>query len=204
LEEKEGPVKLKQTLKEIEEWRKHRPIGKLHNIVVDIQGSAQRMQEFMALSKQNRPARDNDTRWNSMARMIKKAITSPVFEAINSYVKRHQNESVRADEVSDEDWIILRNIHDFLDMLAQTTLALESFTSTLDSVLPAMDFVLEQFEQGKDRYARDNTLALMFNSRWAKMEKYYNLTEESPAYIAALVLDPNSKWKYVEANWQKR
>jgi hypothetical protein len=62
LEEDEEPGKLKQTLKEIDQWRKFGPIGKLHNIVVDIQSSAQRMQEFMALSKQNRPARDNKTR----------------------------------------------------------------------------------------------------------------------------------------------
>jgi hypothetical protein len=30
------------------------------------------------------------------------------------------------------------------------------------------------------------------------------MTDESPAYIAALVLDPNSKWKYVERNWKKQ
>ena len=57
----------------------------------------------MALSKQNRPTRDNIIRWNSMARMIKRAITSPVFKAINSYVKRYKNNGVRADELSDED-----------------------------------------------------------------------------------------------------
>jgi hypothetical protein len=78
-----------------------------------------------------------------MARMIKTAITSLVYEAINSYVKRHQLEGVSEDELSDEDWAILRNIHDFLDKLAQTTLALESSVSTLDNVLPAMDFILE-------------------------------------------------------------
>jgi len=89
LEEEEEPGKLKQTLKEIDQWRKFGPIGKLHNIVVDIQSSAQKMQEFMVLSKQNRPARDNKTRWNSMARMIKKAITSPVYEAIKLYVERY-------------------------------------------------------------------------------------------------------------------
>ena len=49
LEEDEEPVKLKQTLKEIEAWRKFGPIGKLHNIVVDIQSSAQKIQEFMVL-----------------------------------------------------------------------------------------------------------------------------------------------------------
>ncbi len=200
--EDEGLTELKQTLKEIEEWRKFGPIGKLHNIVVDIQSSAQKMQEFMALSKQNRPARDNKTRWNSMNRMIRKAITSPVYEAIVAYTKRHSQEAVGEDELLEDDWNTLRNIHNFLDQLAQTTLALESSTSTLDQVLPAMDFILEQFELGKEQFKGDKTMAAMYNSGWAKMEKYYNLTEESPAYIAALVLDPNSKWKYVESNWR--
>jgi len=45
------PTKLRETLKEIKEWRKYGLIGKLHNIVVDIQSSPQKMQEFMALSK---------------------------------------------------------------------------------------------------------------------------------------------------------
>jgi hypothetical protein len=46
-------------------------------------------------------------------------------------------------------------------------------------------------------------MALMFNSGWAKMEKYYNITDESPAYIAAIILDPNTKWKYIENNWKR-
>jgi hypothetical protein len=43
----------------------------------------------------------------------------------------------------------------------------------------------------------------MYNYGWAKMETYYKMTEESPAYIAALVLDPNSEWSYVESNWNR-
>jgi len=32
------------------------------------------------------------------------------------------------------------------------------------------------------------------------MEKYYKMTDESPAYIAAIVLNPNAKWKYIKNN----
>ena len=32
------------------------------------------------------------------------------------------------------------------------------------------------------------------------MEKYYNMTDESPVYVAAIILDPNAKWKYIENN----
>jgi hypothetical protein len=61
-EDEEHPNQLKQTLKDIEHWRKFGPIGKLHNIIVDIQSSAVKMQEFMNLSRQMRPSRDNKTR----------------------------------------------------------------------------------------------------------------------------------------------
>ena len=196
-------VQLKQSLAEIEEWRKCGPIGCLHNIIVDIQSSSQRLQEFLKLSKNTRPVRDNKTRWNSMAKSVKSSITSPVFEAINAYVRRHADESVGQDALSDDDWKALRDIHDFLDLLSQTTLALETSTSTLDAVLPAMDFILEQFEQFKERYKHDKKLASMFNSGWKKMVKYYKLTDESPAYVAGIVLDPNAKWKYIENNWNQ-
>jgi hypothetical protein len=63
-----------------------------------------------------------------------------------------------------------------------------------------MDYILKKFEQCKERYKGDKTLASMFNSKWAKMEKYYALTDESLAYIAALILDPNLKWKYIKSN----
>jgi hypothetical protein len=41
----------------------------------------------MVLSKQNCPVQDNKTYWNSIARIIKKAIISPVYETINLYIK---------------------------------------------------------------------------------------------------------------------
>jgi hypothetical protein len=138
-----------------------------------------------------------------MDRMIKRAITSPVYKAINSYVQRHKSEGVGDDELSNKDWKTLCNIHNFLDKLTQTTLALESSVSTLDNVLPAMDYILEQFEQYKEEYKNDKTMASMFNSGWAKMNKYYQMTEESPVYIAAIILDPNAKWQYIKNNWQR-
>ena len=50
-------VQLKQSLAEVEEWRKFGPIGCLHNIIVDIQSSAQRFQEFLTMSKNTCPKR---------------------------------------------------------------------------------------------------------------------------------------------------
>lgn len=43
----------------------------------------------------------------------------------------------------------------------------------------------------------------MINAGWRKMVKYYKLTSESPAYVAAIVLNPNLKWSYIRHNWEE-
>jgi hypothetical protein len=53
------------------------------------------------------------------------------------------------------------------------------------------------------RIRRWRLCTLLGGLKWTLMQKYYKMTEESPAYIAALVLDPNSKWSYVESNWKR-
>jgi hypothetical protein len=60
-----GTMEVKEQLKLIEEWRKQGPLGMLHNFIVYLQASPQRMQKFLKLSKSHRLARDNKTRWNS-------------------------------------------------------------------------------------------------------------------------------------------
>jgi hypothetical protein len=32
--------------------------------------------------------------------------------------------------------------------------------------------------------------------------KYYRLTDESPAYTAAIVLHPGYKWQYIQDTWE--
>jgi hypothetical protein len=45
-------------------------------------------------------------------------------------------------------------------------------------------------------------MASRVNSAWSKLDKYYTKTNESTAYIAALVLDPRLKWEYISSTWQ--
>ena len=43
----------------------------------------------------------------------------------------------------------------------------------------------------------------MFQSGQVKITKYYELTDSSPAYACALVLNPRWKWRYIEGKWEK-
>jgi hypothetical protein len=44
------------------------------------------------------------------------------------------------------------------------------------------------FEYARDKYKSDPYMSPCCNAGWAKMDKYYSLTDNSPAYVAALVL----------------
>jgi hypothetical protein len=188
------------TLRHIEAWRKKGPLGKLHNFVVFIQRSVQRGQKFLTMSHNHRLARGNDTRWSSWYNMLRVALN--LRDAIDGYFNKWMESDCAGDELSPEDWVILEKVKSFLEKLKMTTKALESSFATLDNVLLAMDFVLAQFEAGKEATMKDPVMAPMYNSGWAKLDKYYRLTEESPAYVAAIVLHPSHKWHYIQENWK--
>jgi hAT family C-terminal dimerisation region/Domain of unknown function (DUF4413) len=162
------------------------------------------MQKFLKLSKGLRLARDNKTRWNSWAKALKVALSEPIHDAIDAYFEQYIDDECRLDELAEEEWELLGYIQEFLESIAQTTKALESNSSTLDVVLPAMDFILGKFEEGKAKFKDHPSLSKMFNSGWSKLDKYYQLTEETPVYIAALVLNPRFKWQYINNNWGKK
>ncbi|KAK2926863.1 HAT, C-terminal dimerization domain [Fusarium oxysporum f. sp. vasinfectum] len=158
-------------------------------------------QKSFTISHNRKLARDNDTRWSSWYNMLRVVLN--LRDAIDGYFNKWMELDCAGDELSSEDWIILEKIKSFLEKLKMTTKALESSFATLDNVLLAMDFVLAQFEAGKEVYIDDPIMAPMYNSGWAKLDKYYRLTDESPAYVAAIVLHPSHKWHYIQENWKK-
>lgn len=64
-----------------------------------------------------------------------------------------------------------------------------------------MDYILELFETKKEEYKDDPIIGPCVNSGWSKLDKYYEMTSDSPAYIAALVLNPAFKWEYIDKTW---
>ena len=64
-----------------------------------------------------------------------------------------------------------------------------------------MDYILAQFEQFKEANQNDIIMEPIFNSGWAKLNKYYRLSDSTPVYIAAIVLHPSKKWRYIDKYW---
>jgi hypothetical protein len=200
LEENNQDTSYLPTELEMENWRQKGPLGKLHNIVVYIQRSPQRLAAFLKLSSGKRLVRDNKTRWNSWYTMIDCAIQERLRLAIDLYCHQAGRE-IEADCLSSDDWIVLTNLHHFLRFFHQATLATEGHKATLERVLSTMEFLLEQLEIGKLEYSNDSYISPCINSAWSKLDKYYGLTERSSAYIATMVLIPSQKWTWIEDNW---
>lgn len=65
--------------------------------------------------------------------------------------------------------LIVVQINSVLSPLHETLIAIESTSSTLDDVLPAMDYMLEVFEAKKDEFKDDLVIGPCISSGWPKL-----------------------------------
>jgi hypothetical protein len=114
-------------------------------------------------------------------------------DTIDEYIDLYGTSEVQGDKLTDIEWHTVHVIKEFLEKLSMSTKACEAHKSTLNLFLPYTDYILAFFERYKVKYKDDLTFATMFNSGWKKMNKYYELTDKSPAYIAAIILYPGRK-----------
>ncbi|OAQ57667.2 transposase-like protein [Pochonia chlamydosporia 170] len=186
---------------EIGEWRKRGAIGKLHNIVVYVTWTPQRLQTFTVLTDGLRLRRDNDTRWNSWYHMVERALRPKVRQAITVFCA--QEPALQEDTLTPSDWVTLAEIHKFLEPFHDATMANEGVQNSIADVLPTMDYLLHHIEAAREATTIPH-LATMMETAWAKLADYYELTEDSPVYSAATVLNPSFKWAYMEKTWEDK
>jgi hypothetical protein len=117
------------------------------------------------------------------------------------FYKKHPGAISLPDRITSDDYAELERIVEFLQPLEDATLFTESHKGTIERWLPNLEFVMECFEKGKERYKDNAFLSASINSGWEKLNKYYTLTDESPAYALGVVLDPTQKWAYFEEAW---
>jgi hypothetical protein len=189
---------VKPSESDIWKWRKAGPLGKLHNIVVYIRCSPQRIQRFKEISGKKGLLRDNDTRWNSKYYMTARAIE--LADPIDYFCSKEKD--LKLDSLSEQDWAELRKVCNFLKSFADATKATEGHAHTIDRTLPIMDFLLSKFEAARIEYGNDAFMAPCVEAGWAKLDAYYTLTERSSAYVAAIVLSPHRKWHYFDVAWE--
>ncbi|OAQ58218.1 ribonuclease H-like protein [Pochonia chlamydosporia 170] len=176
------------------------PLGKLHNLVVNIRSSSGRTKEFKELAGRLIPL-DNRTRWNSWYQMLQVATEQGIASALDSYTKNHFDD-LSADFLLPEEWVRLRTIKDILQPFSRATLATQGDHATLDKVLFTMDVLIRCFDE--IAYKSDPELSSRIQRGWEVFDKYYSKTDSSPYYAAALILHPSYRKTYIYANWKKK
>ena len=64
-----------------------------------------------------------------------------------------------------------------------------------------MDILLNHLEAEVERYPDKSPLRKCIEEAWVKLNDYYDSTEESSAYVLAIVLDPYMKFEYFKRQW---
>ena len=187
-------------------------LRKLHNVVHHIRITPQRRHiyyseqaaslescsDFMVVA-------DNATRWNSTYTMVKSALL--LQERIDGYIRLVGSE-LEDDQLSNEDWTDLAELNKILVPFEKITLAAQGNNQgqgSIVSVLLSMDMLLTRLETIKEQsVAVSSTFQLSVDAAWAKLNKYYSLTERSPIYVVATILHPCMKMKYFQRHWQDR
>jgi hypothetical protein len=81
---------------------------------------------------------------------------------------------------------------------------LSEYFGTLDFLLNAVNTTKEAYKELRiEDPSEENTfLEAAAEASWNHIEKYYNLLDASPAYYAAAILNPSTKWGWFEQEWE--
>lgn len=176
------------------------------------------------------PIKPVETRWNSIELAIKRAIKlqDPINRIVGDEVLkqtmywakvtkngtkdpparvRKQPDIIR-NYLTGDDWATLTKYLAILKPLWIATKRLEGRLKegkfgSLWEVLPTFEYLLDQFERFKVQYEHhpEPHFRHNINAAWLKLTEYYQLTDRSPAYITATVLNPAHKWTFADKYW---
>jgi hypothetical protein len=177
---------------------------------------------------------NNKTRWNSTYNMLRRALLlrEAINLFCIQYIRLGELETEAM--IDDETWSLLQRICDILEVFNIATLQFQGkgqdgHHGALWEVLPSIEQMLTEMESFRAQYpllepqdlptvsrgrkplssaivkpSNEQFLAIAVNNAWKKLDEYYDLTDQSTAYIAAVVLNPQWKWIFFDASWASR
>lgn len=142
------------------------------------------------------------TEWNQYVSRRTRNGTKPLPK------KSRKKPTIVDDKMTAEDWSVIAEYLAILKPLKIATKRLEGRPKegrfgAVWEVLLTMEWLLKHLEESKLQHERDEEpyLRIGCSLGWMKLDQYYTLTEDSPAYLAALVLHPAFRWSTVESQW---
>jgi hypothetical protein len=166
---------------------------------------------------------DNSTRWNSTYLSLQRALQ--LRNRIDVYCFEYR-ENLYEDTLSDGEWHqireIVKGLHPFYEVTQQLqSNAQHSRHGAIWEAIPALSVLLEQMEQGVQRYStakvpaqstrqqtqsqvssKPDPLAIAYQNAWQKLRKYYELTDMAHGiYGAAVLLHPSHRKRFFDYHW---
>lgn len=126
---------------------------------------------------------------------------SKLENALRVFIDKNFNEMSR-NNLSRDEWETIREIIHILKPFKDTTNALEGDQVTFDEVLRSMDFLIAHIKSKQEEYTNDRNLSASLLTMWFAFDKYYELTDKTPAYAAALILNPTLRRQHLDDHWK--
>jgi hypothetical protein len=113
------------------------------------------------------------------------------------------------ESISNEDWNTLQILHDLLQPFWVLTLRLQGqavsgYNGAVWEVLPAIKVLIDHLEGARRKYSarKSKHILVCINNALAKLRKYFDLLDASPAYAVSLVLNPAIKACFLDEGWK--
>ncbi|UNI14794.1 hypothetical protein JDV02_001390 [Purpureocillium takamizusanense] len=158
-------------------WRRLGPLGKI-DISVHMRENNYRWNLFKKRTGRSL-GMDNDTRWNSWFLLLDVALN--LQEHVEWYQRRYYD-NLQDDYLAPNGWSIPRETRTFLQPFWKITRLTEGRYTTLDRTLFTMDVLHRHYTQAFQKHHDNHALRSCIAASWAVFDKYYQLTDESPAY----------------------
>ena len=172
-------------------WLKVAPLQKVLNIATTLRRSDRLYQQFKAIAgKVIRAA--NDTRWNSYLNTFEDALELKAqFTSFCVTAERSD------DPLSPSEWTLLQQTIAFLQPFKHATKLLEGDSVSLDRVQLTMDSIIDHFQKQMALHRNNTELNASIVTAYIAFDKYYSLMDQSGAYTAAILLNPNRRLSYL-------
>ncbi|PMB63341.1 hypothetical protein BM221_010812 [Beauveria bassiana] len=118
---------------------------------------------------------------------------------VDSFVKRHRKE-IGKHALTPSEWDTVREINIFLKPFDKVTSRTQGDLDSIEKTLSTMDILVKHFEKQRSKHANNAGFENAILMAWHAFDKYYLLTDEVPAYAAALLLHTSRRKRYIDVS----